>query len=48
MGGECNTHGREKKKVWENLEGRDYENLVTDGRIILKWILKKQGVDCTY
>jgi hypothetical protein len=28
----------------ENMKGRDnFENLGTDGRIILKWILRKKG-----
>jgi hypothetical protein len=33
------------KRQSENLKERDHlEDLSTDGRIILKWILKKQGV----
>jgi hypothetical protein len=35
-------------KFWsESLEGRDHlEDLVIDGKLILKWILGKQGVKC--
>jgi hypothetical protein len=37
----------------ENLKGRDHlENLSVDGKIILKWILGKQGrklwIECTW
>jgi hypothetical protein len=46
MGGACSAHGRDEKcvqKFWfESLKGRDNsEDLVVDGRIILKWILWK-------
>jgi hypothetical protein len=27
----------------ENLKGRDSEDLIIDGRIILEWILRKEG-----
>jgi len=45
MGRACGMHGtREMHTIFwlENLKGRDhFEDLGTDGRIILKWILKK-------
>jgi hypothetical protein len=48
MGGACNTHG-ETRSVCKILVGqpegnRPFGNLVVGGRIILKWILGKQGL----
>jgi hypothetical protein len=47
MSGACRTHGRDEKFVvfWlENLKGRDHsEDMDIDGRIILGWVLRKQG-----
>jgi hypothetical protein len=51
MGGPRSTHGRDEKMhitFWlENLNGRKHlEDLNVDGKIILEWILGKQGVRC--
>jgi len=52
MSGACSTHGRGYKCIQTfsqmgNLKGRDYlEDLGTDLKIILRWILKKYGVRC--
>jgi hypothetical protein len=47
MGEERSTHGKDEniyKILVKNLEGRDLsEDLSVDGRIILEWILEKQG-----
>jgi hypothetical protein len=41
MGGICSTHGR-CEKYQQNLKGKDpMYDLCVDGRIILKWVLKK-------
>jgi hypothetical protein len=44
MGGECKTHGGDKKLIQflsKNLNGRDHlGDLGADGRIIFKWTLK--------
>jgi hypothetical protein len=50
MGGACSTHRVDEKciqKFWlKSLKGKDHsEDLVTDGRIILKWISRKYGFD---
>jgi hypothetical protein len=45
MSGSCSTHGRDENayNVWlGNLNGRDHsDDIETDGRIILEWILGK-------
>jgi hypothetical protein len=47
MGRACSTYGRNKKPITfllKNLKGRDHsEDLGRDGKIILEWILGKQG-----
>jgi hypothetical protein len=41
MGGACDTQGRDRKSIQENLKERYHlEDLDIDGRIIIKWILK--------
>jgi hypothetical protein len=47
MDRECSTHGGDEKCIQnlsESLKGRyNSEDLVKDGRMILKWILGKKG-----
>jgi hypothetical protein len=50
LGRACGVHGRVENAYrvwWGNLIERDHsEELVVDGRIILKWILKKYNGKC--
>jgi hypothetical protein len=45
MGAACGMHGREEKNTqsvsWKPERNRVLEDLCTDGRIILKWILNQ-------
>jgi hypothetical protein len=45
IGGACSRYGKKSEHIgfWhENLEERNYkENIVVDGKIILKWTLEK-------
>jgi hypothetical protein len=43
MGMSCSLHGRDEKSIQNFSQKTRRENLGTDGRIILEWILENWG-----